>query len=185
MKIPVVGFDPSLRNWGIAESTLDLETGFLDTPKLTTVCPKDMEGKQVRQNSHDLFISEQLAEVVIPIAKTAKAIFVEVPVGSQTARAMTSYGICVGILGTIRSMGVPLIEVTPLEVKKVFTGDKLATKEKMIAMAVSLYPDANFPKYRGEVSGKAEHVADAIATIHAGVRTPVFQNLMRLFSGVK
>ena len=185
MKIPVVGFDPSLRNWGIAESYLDLETGYLDTPQLSLVCPKDMEGKQVRQNSTDLFIADQLAEVVIPIAKKAKVIFVEVPVGSQSARAMVSYGVCVGILGSIRSLGIQLVEVTPSEVKKVFTGNKLATKDDMINTAVRLYPDANFPRHRGEVSGKAEHVADAIAAIHAGVQTSVFQNLMRLFSGVQ
>ena len=184
MKIPVVGFDPSLRNWGIAQSQLDLETGYLDTPHLTLVCPKDMEGKQVRQNSHDLHIASQLAEVVIPIAKTAKVIFVEVPVGSQSARALVSYGVCVGILGAVRSLGIPLIEVTPTEVKQVFTGNKLATKDEMITQAVSLYPNANFPMFRKEVSGKAEHVADAIATIHAGVHTQMFQNLMRLFAGV-
>lgn len=185
MKIPVVGFDPSLRNWGIASSLLDLETGYLDTPHLTLVCPKDMEGKQVRQNSHDLHIANQLAEVVIPIAKSAKVIFVEVPVGSQSARAMVSYGVCVGILGSIRSLGIPLIEVTPTEVKQVFTGNKLATKDDMIQMAVKLYPNANFPKRKTEVIAKAEHVADAIAAIHAGVSTPVFQNLMRLFIGVQ
>jgi Holliday junction resolvasome RuvABC endonuclease subunit len=185
VKIPVVGFDPSLRNWGIAQSLLDLDTGFLDVPHLTTVCPKDMEGKQVRQNSSDLYLANQLAEVVIPIAKTAKIIFVEVPVGSQSARAMVSYGVCVGILGAVRSLGIPLIEVTASEVKKVFTGDKLATKDQMIAQAVALYPGANFPKYRNEVSGKAEHVADAIAAIHAGVHTQMFQNLMRLFAGVQ
>jgi len=48
-----------------------------------------------------------------------------------------------------------------------------------------LYPHANFPMYRDEVAKKAEHVADAIAAIHAGVQTPVFKNLMRLFAEVK
>jgi hypothetical protein len=50
----------------------------------------------------------------------------------------------------------------------------------MIDQAVKLYPQANFPRNRGKVQEKAEHVADAIAAIHAGVMTPVFQNLMRL-----
>lgn len=184
MKIPVVGFDPSLRNWGIAESFLDLQTGYLDTPVLSLVQPKDMEGKQVRQNSSDIFLAEQLAGPIFEVAKKAKVIFVEVPVGSQSARAMASYGICLGILGAVKALEIPLIEVTPAEVKKCFTGDKLASKEKMIAKAVQLYPDANFPMHRKEISGKAEHVADAIAAIHAGVQTSVFQNLMRLFAEV-
>ena len=184
MKIPVVGFDPSLRNWGIAESFLDLQTGFLDTPALSIVQPKDMEGLQVRQNSSDIHLAEQLARPIFEVAKKAKVIFVEVPVGSQSARAMASYGICLGILGGVKALGIPFIEVTPTEVKKCFTGDKLASKEKMIAKAVQLYPDANFPRHRKEISGKAEHVADAIAAIHAGVNTSVFQNLMRLFAEV-
>lgn len=184
MKIPVVGFDPSLRNWGIAESLLDLSTGFLDTPHLTLVQPQDLEGKQVRQNSSDMYLAQQLAGPVIEAAKRAKAIFVEVPVGSQSARAMASYGVCVGVLGAVMALGIPLIEVTATEVKLVLSGDRVATKAKMIQAALDYYPDANFPRQRGRLVAKAEHVADAIGAIHAGVRTPMFSNFMRLYEKV-
>lgn len=184
MIIPVIGMDPAMRNWGLAEASLDLSTGALTTPVLSLVQPKDLEGKQVRQNSTDLHIAEQLAGPVMEAARKAKVVFVEVPVGSQSARAMASYGICVGVLGAVRALGIPLIEVTPTENKKVFTGNKSATKRDMINKALELYPDANFPIYKGKVPDKAEHMADAIASIHAGVRTPVFQNLMRLFAEV-
>lgn len=184
MKIPVVGMDPSLTNWGIAEGILDLTTGELSEPRLSLVEPEKTRGKQVRQNSKDLWVAEQLAAKAMEAAQRAKAVFVEVPVGSQSARAMASYGICVGILAAIRADGIPLIEVTPTEVKVTFTGDKNATKQLMIDTAVSLYPDAEFPRWRGEICSKAEHVADAIAAIHAGVRTSTFQNLMRLFRKV-
>lgn len=185
MKIPVAGMDPSLRHWGIAEGVLDLQTGILEDLQFTLVVPKDLEGKQVRQNSSDLYLAEQLSEKVIPVAQRSKAIFVEVPVGSKSARAMASYGVCVGILGSIRSLGIPLIEVTALESKLVFTGDREATKQKMIYRAVELYPYADFPRdNKGKLLGKCEHLADATAAIHSGVRTPVFQNLMRLFQGV-
>lgn len=182
MKIPVVGFDPSLRNWGIAEGSLDIETGYLDSLKLTLVQTKEDDGKTVRKNSKDLERAEQLASAVIEVARKAKVIFVEVPVGSQSSRAMASYGICVGILGSIRALGIQIIEVSPTEVKKAFTGDKFAKKERMIATAVGLYPSANFPRHKGKIVDKAEHVADAIAAIHAGVQTPVFQNVLRLYS---
>lgn len=184
MKITVVGMDPSLTNWGIAESILDLTTGYLETPSLTLVEPEKLKGKQVRQNSTDLFVAEQLAAQAVAAATRAKAVFVECPVGSQSARAMASYGVCVGILGAIRASGVPLIEVTPSEVKLAFTGDKNATKQQMIEKAVALYPEARFPMFRGAIANKAEHVADAIAAIHAGANTPTFQNLMRLFKKV-
>lgn len=184
MKIPVVGFDPSLRNWGVAEGTLDLTTGYLNSLHLSIIETKEMKGKQVRQNSTDLHIAEQLAKGALLAARKAKVIFVEVPVGSQSARAMASYGVCVGVLGAIQSEGIPLIEVTAMEVKKTFTGNKNATKDEMIVQAVSLYPNANFPRHGGKITNKAEHVADAIAAIHAGVLTPMFQNLMRLYAEV-
>ena len=181
MKISVVGFDPSLTHWGIAESKLDLTTGFLDTPNLTVLEPDKIIHKQVRQNSKDLDVAKQLALTAFAVAKDAKAIFVEVPVGSQSARAMASYGICVGILGSMLAQGTQLIEVTATEVKKAMTGEKNATKTQMIAEAIRLYPEANFPMFRGKLTLAAEHVADAIGAIHAGVNTPLFQNLMKLY----
>lgn len=184
MKIPVLGMDPSLRSWGLAEATLDLETGVLTTPQLTLIQTVDPAGKQVRQNSKDLSLAEQLAGPVMSASRRAKVIFVEVPVGSQSARAMASYGICVGVLGAVRALGIPLIEVTATESKLIMTNDRNATKRQMIDAAVGYYPEANWPLHQGKIPDKAEHVADAIASIHSGVRTPVFQNLMRLFAEV-
>jgi len=110
-------------------------------------------------------------------------------VGSQSAAAMKAYGMCVGILGTMLASDIQLIEVTASEVKVALTGNKNATKPQMIAGAVQLYPDSNFPRYtkngktfkKGDIMDKAEHVADAIGAIHAGVNTPLFQSLMRLY----
>lgn len=185
MKITVLGMDPAMRNWGLANSVLDLDTGVLDTPVLHVICPKDAEGKQVRQNSSDLHLCHQLAEVVLPLARKAQVIFVEIPVGSQSARAMASYGFCIGVLGAVRAEGIPLVEVTALEVKKALYGAKDATKAQMIEAGMAQYPDANWPSHNGAISAaKAEHVADAIGAIHAGVNTPMFQNLLRLFAKV-
>lgn len=183
MRIPVLGMDPSLSNWGIAAAELCLETGILETPKLSLVSPKKLTGKQTRVTSNDIYRASQLALPVVEACKGANAIFVEVPIGSQSARAMASYGICVGILGSLRAQGITFIEVTPTQVKEAFTGDRNATKQQMIDQAVSLYPDANFPIHKGKVAGKAEHMADAIAAIHAGVNTPEFQTTMSILKG--
>ena len=83
-----------------------------------------------------------------------------------------------------------IIEVSPDENKMVFTGSKTATKELMIATATETYPNANWPTEmekgkRRIIVSKAEHMADAVAAIHAGVQTPMFQNLMRLFKVTK
>lgn len=182
MKIPVVGMDPSLTNWGIAKGLLDLEDGCLEVLDLQVIETEVGKNKQVRVNSTDLGRAELLAKSAMEAAQWSKVVFAEVPVGSQSANAMKAYGVCVGILGAIRASGVQIIEVTALEVKLHLSGKKHATKEQMIKAAVALYPNANFPKQGERVTNKAEHVADALGAIHAGVHTPVFQNLMRLYA---
>lgn len=181
--IKVVGIDPSLRNWGIAEGLLDLETKKLRIECLTTVNPVISVGKQVRQNSKDLESALQLYEQTKAHAAHAKAVFVEVPVGSQSARAMASYGICVGVLGALRASGSPFFEVTPTEVKMAAVGRKTATKQQMIEWARTTHPEATWPTYRRNgallVSESiAEHQADAVAAIYAGMACNQFQQML-------
>lgn len=192
-KIRVCGFDPSMNNWGIAAADLDLETGLLDTPVLHLIQPTPIKGKQVRQNSTDLDQAQQLFAGARPFAESAKVIFAEVPVGSQNARSMASYGMCVGVLGSLRAMGFQIIEVTATEVKRAITDNPNATKAAMIKAASEYYPDANWPRQKragsmkgvtwqaGDLLSSCEHLADAIGAIHAGCVTPIFQNLMRLY----
>lgn len=183
MKIHVLGMDPSLRHWGLALGELDLTTGELLWLKLQVIEPKEETSKQVRKNSKDLELAELLVRGITPWVNQAQAIFVETPVGSKSARAMASYGVCVGILGAVRAAGTQLIEVTASEVKVALAGKKSATKEDMIAAAIEFYPDAGWPMHKGQPANKSEHLADAIGAIHAGVRTPVFKNLMRILQG--
>ena len=146
--LKVVGFDPSLRNWGIASGVLTLgKEHQVSITQLSVVNPTLPTGKQVRQNSLDLESAKQLAAQATQAAEGAQAIFVEVPVGSQSARAMASYGICVGVLGALRAKGIPFFEVTPNEVKLVSVGKKTATKQEMITWAVNQHPEANWPVY--------------------------------------
>lgn len=183
MKIPVLGMDPSLRHWGLSEAHLDLSNGVLSTPIGSIVEPKDLKGKNIRVNTNDQWLAEQLAGPVLEACQKAKCIFVEVPVGSQSARAMASYGVCVGILGAVRALGIPYIQVSPDENKRVFTGNKGATKKQMISKLIEFYPDIILPQgqTKGSIGDKSEHIADATAAIHSGVRTSEFQTLLRIF----
>lgn len=182
--IRVVGFDPSLRNWGISKGILVPGTvSQLRIEEVDVINPELPTGKQVRQNSLDLESAKQLCAAALSAAKGAQAIFVEVPVGSQSARAMASYGICVGVLGALRATGIPFFEVTPTEVKMASTGKKTATKQEMIQWAMATHPEANWPRYKqnGVVKvseAKAEHMADATAAIYAGLACNSFQQLL-------
>ena len=177
-----------MRNWGMAVADLDLGSGLLDVPTLSIIQPRDEKSKQVRKNSKDLALAKQLFEGAYNTAKSCKVVFVEVPVGSQSARAMASYGVCVGVLGSLAGLGITIIEVSPEENKKALTGIKYATKEAMISAAMAEYPTANWPRQerngatfkKGDLKAEAEHVADAIGAIHAGCATPTFQTLLKL-----
>lgn len=181
--IKVVGCDPSLRNWGLAIGSYDLLSKQIQIDLLGLTCPTLSKGKQVRQNSLDLDAAYQLYKGAIAATEGAHAVFVEVPVGSQSARAMASYGICVGVLGALRANGIPFFEVTPTEVKLAGAGKKTATKEEMIYWALHKHPEANWPMYKlhGENAiseAKAEHQADAIAAIYAGIASNAFQQML-------
>lgn len=182
-RIIVVGFDPSLRNWGIAKgiylpAEASLIIDYLDVEK-----PVITESKQVRNNSKDLDSAEQLAKAAWKVAEGAQAIFVEVPHGSQSARSMASYGVCVGVLGALRSIGIPFFEVSEGEVKKATTGNKQATKVETIAWAMGKHPEAPWPMKVTHgvptvVAGTAEHMADAIGAIYAGLASKPFQQVL-------
>jgi hypothetical protein len=97
---------------------------------------------------------------------------------------MASYGICVGVLGALHGMDIPFFEVTPTEVKLAGHGTKTATKQDMISWAMNKHPEANWPTYRSNgkdlvSEAKAEHMADAVAAIYAGLSCKSFQQLLQ------
>lgn len=179
----VVGFDPSLRNWGISKGIYIPAEKKLIIEHLDVIATHHDEAKQVRNNSKDLETAQQLCAGAWNAAEGAQAIFVEVPHGSQSARAMASYGICIGVLGALRTAGIPFFEVSESEVKRATTGNKKATKQETIAWAMKMHPEAPWPKYtrNGEQlvsEAKAEHMADATGAIYAGIASKPFQQVI-------
>lgn len=190
MKLRLVGQDPSLRNWGLSTGTYDTTTRLLTIDHVDVVRPVLSTNKRVRQNSLDLESAKQLCQGALEAVKGAHAVFVEVPVGSQSARAMASYGICVGIMGALRAQGTPFFEVSPAEVKMASVGYKTATKQEMIDWAVGKHPEANWPKVKKNgalcvSASQAEHAADATAAIYAGLSCDSFQQMLPFFKAAK
>jgi hypothetical protein len=184
-RLKLIGVDPSLRNWGLAWAAYDTVNHELDIIRLDSLHPDLPKGKQVRQNSLDLESAQQLFAGTAAFVAGAHAVFVEVPVGSQSARAMASYGICVGILGSLRASGTPFLEVTPSEVKLATGLKKTASKREMIDWAVKRHPAANWPTYmeHGKTlvsEAKAEHQADAVAAIYAGLNLNQFKQMLAM-----
>ncbi|GAL23016.1 hypothetical protein JCM19235_1317 [Vibrio maritimus] len=117
------------------------------------------------------------------LEKDVNMVVVEVPVGSQSARSMASYGICIGILASITK---PMIQVTPTEVKMATVGSKTASKQDMIDWATSAYPDADWltvtRKGKKVITAKNEHLADSIAAVHAAILTDQFAGAIAILA---
>lgn len=186
MEIKILGLDPSMSNFGMAMGLLNLGDGSLNQLNLNLIeAPAEPKNKSVRQNSMDLERARSIYNRMTETIELFKPdiICVEIPVGSQSARAMASYGMCIGLIASIQ---VPLIQVTPAEVKLAACKSKVATKQQMIDWAASTYPDANWCKRKLKgvqvLTDKNEHLADALGAIYAGVRTDQFKQLRAVFS---
>lgn len=180
--LKIVGFDPSLRNWGVAHATLNIQTNEYVITDLLLISSEDEAGKFVRKNSDDLRRAKTLHEGMIRACQGASFAIAEVPHGSQSARAMASYGMCVGVLA---ACPIPLIQVSANEVKLAVTGKKTATKNEMIEWAMNKHPAAPWlmRKLKGQLQpiGDNEHLADACAAIEAGIRTQQFQQATAMY----
>lgn len=188
MNINIVGLDPSLSNFGIVKATLDLDTMVItvtDMDVIKTEPEKDKKvRKVVRKNSEDLERAKLLHKGAMAAARGASLAFAEVPVGSQSSRAMASYGVCIAVIAAV-ALTLPVIQVTPGEVKMAGFGNKTATKEEMIDAMMAKYPNAPWPMQvikgkRSVISGKAEHMADALAAIEAGLDTDEFRQVIAI-----
>lgn len=181
MKINIVGMDPSMNNWGVAIGTLDTKTLEVDITDLRITKTNSEKGKTVRTNSDDLRRAVELKKGTEEVIKDAQIVFVEVPHGSQSARAMASYGVCIGVLAAIDQ---PLIQVSALEVKKTI-GNKKASKKESIAWAMEKQPNAPWAMktvkgVTSSVDGTNEHLSDAVAAIYAGMETAEFKHVLNL-----
>jgi len=178
-KIKVLGIDASLNNFGLVRANVDVAIKKVDIDEIKLICPPKADKstrKQVRKNSDDLRRARWLQDNLVKMCEGYDIAIVEMPVGSQSARAMASYGI---VLGVLSSCPLPLIEVTPLEVKLAGAGKKTASKADMIEWATTKHPEAEWltRKLHGKsvVTNNNEHIADALAAIYAGMGTDQFK----------
>ena len=175
--INIIGFDPSLRNWGIAAAKYDPKTDQLDVFHFDVIQPKLSNDKQVRVNSRDVESAMQLFQKAKAVMQGSHIVCIEVPHGSQSARAMASYGICIGVIGALKALDIPVIEVSALDVKKVL-GKKDASKAEVIAFVQAKHPNAPYPMHLNQINqSKAEHCCDAVVAIYAAMQTELFKVL--------
>ncbi|UNA00802.1 crossover junction endodeoxyribonuclease [Edwardsiella phage vB_EpM_ZHS] len=200
MRVKGLSIDVGFANMGFAFVEVDLEREGLKSIScqgLELAQTAKADGKAVRVSSDRLRRAQELHEALHKaISKSgARVAFAEIPGGNtQSATAAYSLGIAVGILA---SCSVPIIEVSPMEVKAAVAGRKVqkgASKAEIIAWAANNWPEAPWIRAAHAASSKGkrleagrlvndnEHLADAMATVSAGIQTPAFKQLLSILS---
>jgi Holliday junction resolvasome RuvABC endonuclease subunit len=199
MKLKIVGLDPSLTHTGIAIMEYDTITGTLGTPELRLIVTEGQGKKKVvRQNSDDVRRVREIVKGVHDACNGALFAVSEMPTGAQSSRAAFAFGMVIGVLA---GLPVPMIQVSPLEVKLAAVGHKQAAKEEMIEWAHQKYPAANWLRHEkngrvktklgfkewkaGDLVNDNEHLADAIAVAEAGLLTDQFKQAVAMLSFAK
>lgn len=161
----------------------------IDCTDLRLVSTESENRKVVRKSSDGLRRAQELHAALQEYAEGAQFAFVEVPHGGAlSAAAARAMGMAVGILA---SCPIPIIEVSPMEVKMAVTGSRKgaqASKAEIIQWAFKLWPSAPWMLHKsngktfkkGDLQNGNEHLADALAIVVAGIQTPEFQRLLAL-----
>lgn len=189
MLIRAVGVDAAFANMGFAQVEIEANGNVkcLGLYLVTTEVTEDR--KVVRKSSTELRRAQELCKALAhhTTDQGAQFAFVEVPSGSQSASAARALGIAVGVLGSCQ---IPIIEVNPMEVKRAINPDRKVKVSKLdvIRWAMARWPLAPWVlhKHSGKTFKKGdpqncnEHLADAMATVVAGISTPEFQRIITL-----
>lgn len=197
--IRMLGVDPSLTHTGYAVAEVcTVSRKILRVIEFGTVITAPSKVKQVRRSSDDLARARAAASTLSEVINRhqIKIGVSEIPSGAQSARAALSFGIAIGILA---SLTIPLIEVSPSEVKMATAGTKVADKEDMVRWAVTLTNETDsavvwdtskkandwaIPHGSGFVVKTMEHQADAICGIQAGLNTEQFRQLAGMLASL-
>lgn len=177
-KIKVVAFDPSTTSWGTAIALVDIVTLDIQLTDLVLTKTESEVGKGVRKDSDDLRRAGLVRSGMLSACEGAAVAISEIPFMNAGGYAAANYnsGLVVGVLA---GCPIPLIQTFPQEVKKLITGSRHAAKEEMIEWATEKWPAA--PWKTRNLKGKRvltkdnEHLADAAASLYAGIRTDQFK----------
>lgn len=157
----VIGFDPSLSNWGYSVGLL---TDKLTIVGFGVICTKP-DKRKLRQNLKDFERCQILYDELTGLISKHKpdVICIELPTGSQSSRAMVSYAVCIALTACINHNKLPIHIVTPNQIKA-YTGSPNASKDDVINLVKQLHPYLKLP-----AKTKAEHICDSILAIHTGL----------------
>lgn len=124
-------------------------------------------GKRKTQSEQNMRRCAKIGKELHGLARAADLICVEAmsyPPSSMSAHKM---GLAWGVLAVCREDNeLPMLHVTPQQIKEAVTGGRSANKDKVQETLVKVYPEAKEQAARWP-QGKREHMFDALGAIHA------------------
>lgn len=181
MIIKAIAIDPAFANMGLARVSIDTQSSKVACDDLKLIRTEQLDLKVVRKSSSDLSRARVLSQALTEWCYGSTIAFAEIPSGAQSAAAAKGLGIAVGV---IAGCPLPLIEVSPTEVKRLFGEKGPVSKAQIITWAMKTWPQAPWLKHKGKVTLANEHLADALAIVMAGMKTQEFQRLMALQNAI-
>jgi len=172
-----MAIDPSLRFTGVALG--HIEGGLAAVESVHLIETEKTTAKTVRKNSDDLRCARVIVDELARLRAAHRPVvtMVEVPSGTQSARASWTLGVMLGLIATFP---FPVVELSPVEVKKHWAGHRGAGKEEMIELALARHPELQWLRHGGRLTLKNEHLADAVAILHTGAASVQFRELTRM-----
>lgn len=176
--IRVVGFDPSMSNWGTAKAFVNVDDLTVHIVDLLLTSTESETKKGVRKDSDDIRRACEVREGMCLACHGSALAISEIPFMNPGGYASANFNAGL-VTGVLASCPLPLIQVFPQDVKMLACGSRNAAKEEMIEWAMDKHPDAPWlmRKLRGKMvpTKSNEHLADAIAVIYAGLQTAQFK----------
>lgn len=186
--IRVVGLDPSTSNFGIVKSLVDMDTLEVSVEDLVLIKTESESRKGIIKQSDDLRRAKEVLAGMLVHTADANLVVSEIPFCNPGTYASANFNAGL-VTGVLAACSIPVIQVSPSEVKLAAIGHRQAAKEEMIEWAMGKHPDApwRLRKFKGTMRPIAdnEHLADALATIYAGLKTQQFAQLIALMGGMR
>jgi crossover junction endodeoxyribonuclease RuvC len=176
-----LGIDPGFASLGYA--LVDVSVSEVVVGSLGVITTEKSNKKQnVLASSDNLRRARELARLLQPLVQEAGVICVEAMSFPRNASAAAKVAMSWGVLACLSELSdVPIVQVSPKELKQAVCGDATASKEK-VAEALDRRFARSFGAElvgRGVAKSLHEHAYDALGTVVASLSSEVLRALRR------
>lgn len=170
----VLGLDAALCNFGIAAVDLEAEGERIVALQVLRTAPNQRIGARVGEDS-----ARRVAELAFGLHAAIgqhhpAAVVLETTGAGKGSTAVRSMALAFAVAVTVaRLHGLPVVQVSPLDVKRAMTGRKKAEKDEIILAVEQRFPEVPWPE--DVPRGCWEHAADAVGAVVAALDSDVLR----------